>query len=59
MAPAFVPRSEHPKDVKEMMQHDEKKVTEPPPEEFEKAEERVRSVGTVANANGRLTFISF
>jgi len=43
MAQAFVPRSEHPKDVKEVVQHDEKKVTEPPPEEFEEEEERDRS----------------
>jgi len=49
-APAFVPRSEHPKDVKEVMQHDEKEVAEPPPEEFEEEEERDGG-GIAANAD--------
>ncbi|KAG2160214.1 uncharacterized protein EDB93DRAFT_1324636 [Suillus bovinus] len=39
-APAFVPRSGHSKDQPEVMQHDEKEITESEPQEFEGEEEK-------------------
>ncbi|KAG0703070.1 hypothetical protein DFH29DRAFT_918710 [Suillus ampliporus] len=48
-APTFVPRSENPKDRTEVVQHHEKEVAEPQPQEFEGEEEKEEDV--VANAD--------
>ncbi|KAG2091484.1 uncharacterized protein F5147DRAFT_822994 [Suillus discolor] len=39
-APAFVPRIGHSKDQAEVVQHDEKEITEPQPQEFDGEEEK-------------------
>jgi hypothetical protein len=52
-APAFVPRLEHSKDRPEVMQHDEKEISEPQPQEFEGEEEKEEDVAANADAETR------
>ena len=49
-APTFVPRLEHSKDRTEVMQRDEKEITEPQPQEFPEEEEKEEDVAANAEA---------